>query len=288
MLSRRATSRSSRSGSTARSGGTRARGTLLASAARSSSRRPSPLGYVALAQGFGDFSRSFFVVDALFAGAIARLALRGARVIGARAEADRTAAQVADRGCGPHGPQPAARAARDPGRAGRRLRRRQPAAAPAARSTACRSLGGTHEIAGAARAPEPDIVFVTIPDAPRERLDAVVAACAEAGVVCRFVRRETDLEPHVVLRRLRGRVTTSVAPPPRAASAMLVDRFIAACLRDRRVSSSRSTSGRLAVRKTPRVFTDELQWAQLSRGIAETGHAARRGEPGRSSRSTRT
>ena len=33
-----------------------------------------------------------------------------------------------------------------------------------------------------------------------------------------------------------------------------------------------------AVRKTPTVFTDELQWAQLSRGIAETGHAALRGE----------
>ena len=33
------------------------------------------------------------------------------------------------------------------------------------------------------------------------------------------------------------------------------------------------------MRKTPWVFTDELEWAQLSRSIAETGHAARRGEP---------
>jgi len=32
------------------------------------------------------------------------------------------------------------------------------------------------------------------------------------------------------------------------------------------------------VRKSPTVFTDELKWAQLSRGIAETGHAALRGE----------
>jgi hypothetical protein len=40
---------------------------------------------------------------------------------------------------------------------------------------------------------------VTIPDAPRERLDAIVAACAEADVPCRFVRRDTDLDPRVIL-----------------------------------------------------------------------------------------
>ena len=34
-----------------------------------------------------------------------------------------------------------------------------------------------------------------------------------------------------------------------------------------------------AVRKTPTIFVDELKWAQLSRAIAETGHAAQRGEP---------
>jgi len=33
-----------------------------------------------------------------------------------------------------------------------------------------------------------------------------------------------------------------------------------------------------AVRKSPTVFTDELEWSQLSRAIAATGHAARRGE----------
>jgi Dolichyl-phosphate-mannose-protein mannosyltransferase len=32
-------------------------------------------------------------------------------------------------------------------------------------------------------------------------------------------------------------------------------------------------------RKTPWLFTDELEWSQLSRSIATTGHAARRGEP---------
>ena len=32
-------------------------------------------------------------------------------------------------------------------------------------------------------------------------------------------------------------------------------------------------------RKTPWVFTDELEWSQISRAIEQTGHAARRGEP---------
>jgi hypothetical protein len=32
-------------------------------------------------------------------------------------------------------------------------------------------------------------------------------------------------------------------------------------------------------RKTPWVFTDELEWTQISRAIADTGHAARRGQP---------
>jgi hypothetical protein len=32
-------------------------------------------------------------------------------------------------------------------------------------------------------------------------------------------------------------------------------------------------------RKTPWLFTDEIEWSQISRAIASTGHAARRGEP---------
>jgi hypothetical protein len=34
-----------------------------------------------------------------------------------------------------------------------------------------------------------------------------------------------------------------------------------------------------AIHKTPTIFTDELEWSQISRSIAATGHAARRGEP---------
>ncbi len=34
-----------------------------------------------------------------------------------------------------------------------------------------------------------------------------------------------------------------------------------------------------SIRRSPTVFSDELEWTQLSRAIAATGHAARRGEP---------
>jgi len=34
-----------------------------------------------------------------------------------------------------------------------------------------------------------------------------------------------------------------------------------------------------SIRKTPTIFGDELEWTQISRAIADTGHAARRGEP---------
>ena len=40
-----------------------------------------------------------------------------------------------------------------------------------------------------------DEVLVTIPDAPAERVQAVVAACATHGVECRFVRRQLAAPP---------------------------------------------------------------------------------------------
>jgi UDP-GlcNAc:undecaprenyl-phosphate GlcNAc-1-phosphate transferase len=59
--------------------------------------------------------------------------------------------------------------------------------------------GGTREIERVLTAARPDAVLVTIPDAPADRLDEVVRACAAAEIPCRFVRRETDLDPVVVL-----------------------------------------------------------------------------------------
>jgi UDP-GlcNAc:undecaprenyl-phosphate GlcNAc-1-phosphate transferase len=59
-------------------------------------------------------------------------------------------------------------------------------------------LGGLDEIGLALGRIAPDAVLVTIPDAPRPRLDGVVEACRRAGIACRFVRREVDLDPAVV------------------------------------------------------------------------------------------
>src|SRR5205085_1716068 len=63
-------------------------------------------------------------------------------------------------------------------------------------------LGGADEIESILVTARPDIVLVTIPDAPRERLDFVVYGCAQAGVTCHFVRRQTDLDPRAVLSAL--------------------------------------------------------------------------------------
>jgi FlaA1/EpsC-like NDP-sugar epimerase len=60
-------------------------------------------------------------------------------------------------------------------------------------------VGGSAEITSILASVRPETVLVTIPDAPRERLDLVIEACAEAEVTCRFVRRHTDLDPRVVL-----------------------------------------------------------------------------------------
>jgi UDP-GlcNAc:undecaprenyl-phosphate/decaprenyl-phosphate GlcNAc-1-phosphate transferase len=60
-------------------------------------------------------------------------------------------------------------------------------------------LGGLLEIEAVLAKVRPDTVLVTIPDAPRERLGLVLDACTLAEVPCRFVRRETDLDPRVVL-----------------------------------------------------------------------------------------
>jgi UDP-GlcNAc:undecaprenyl-phosphate GlcNAc-1-phosphate transferase len=60
-------------------------------------------------------------------------------------------------------------------------------------------VGGLDEIGWALGRTTPDTVLVTVPDAPRERLDAVVEACRRAGIPCRFVRREIGVDPAVVL-----------------------------------------------------------------------------------------
>jgi UDP-GlcNAc:undecaprenyl-phosphate/decaprenyl-phosphate GlcNAc-1-phosphate transferase len=63
-------------------------------------------------------------------------------------------------------------------------------------------LASLEEIGWALGRVEPDVVLVTIPDADRHRLDAIVEACSRAGVQCSFVRRQIDVDPSVVLGAL--------------------------------------------------------------------------------------
>jgi UDP-GlcNAc:undecaprenyl-phosphate GlcNAc-1-phosphate transferase len=60
-------------------------------------------------------------------------------------------------------------------------------------------LGSLEEAGRILARTHPDQVLITIPDAPRERLDAVILACEAVAVQCRFIRRE-QLDPTVVLR----------------------------------------------------------------------------------------
>ena len=60
-------------------------------------------------------------------------------------------------------------------------------------------LGTLPEIERVLLQSRPDVVLVTIPAAPRERLDGVVQACQLAQVPCRFVRRHLDLDPIVAM-----------------------------------------------------------------------------------------
>ena len=156
--------------------------------------------YIGVTHSFGDFSRAFFIVDALLCTAAIGASRFAERFIvrGVRSYRDRTGRRTLIVGAGRTG-RSLQRELRET--AGERvlgfvddnprLRRRRVQGAPV--------LGGTHELQRLLDRTAPDVVLVTIPDAPRERLDAIVAACAEAHIDCRFVRREIDLDPRVVL-----------------------------------------------------------------------------------------
>jgi FlaA1/EpsC-like NDP-sugar epimerase len=59
-------------------------------------------------------------------------------------------------------------------------------------------LGSADESARILVEARPDQVLVTIPRAPRERLEFVIGACADARVPLHFVRREFDVQPAAV------------------------------------------------------------------------------------------
>jgi FlaA1/EpsC-like NDP-sugar epimerase len=158
--------------------------------------------YIGVTHSFGDFSRAFFVVDALLCTAAIGASRFAERFIvrGVRSYRDRTGRRTVIVGAGRTG-RSLQRELRET--AGERvlgfvddnprLRRR--------RVQGTRVLGGTHELPRLLEEHVVDIVLVTIPDAPQERLNEVVTACGDAGIDCRFVRREIDLDPRVILTR---------------------------------------------------------------------------------------
>ncbi|HUZ83027.1 MAG TPA: NAD-binding protein [Gaiellaceae bacterium] len=157
------------------------------------------LSFVVLTLDLGGFHRSFFIIDAL----ICMVAIAGSRlaertiVIGKRSAREGAARRTVIVGAGKTGLS-LMRELRET--AGERvvgfvddnpqLRRR--------RISGVKVIGTTEGLARTLEQAHADIVLVTIPNAPRETLETVVDACAKAGVTCRFVRREIDLDPRVV------------------------------------------------------------------------------------------
>jgi UDP-GlcNAc:undecaprenyl-phosphate/decaprenyl-phosphate GlcNAc-1-phosphate transferase len=156
--------------------------------------------YIAATQPMGDFSRPFFIVDALFCAAAigaSRLAERMI-VVGLRSHRNRDGSRTIIVGAGRTGRSLMRELKETSGERvigfiddNPQLRRR--------RVHGVRVLGGTHELDRLVQRYTPDAVVVTIPDAPRERLDEIIEICADQGIACRFVRREIDLDPRVVL-----------------------------------------------------------------------------------------
>jgi UDP-GlcNAc:undecaprenyl-phosphate GlcNAc-1-phosphate transferase len=152
-------------------------------------------------QTWGDFPRSIFIIDALVCVVLVGLSrfwerafARGVSSLTGRGDKRRTLIVGAGRG----GRSLLRELRETPGEQvvgfvddDQQLARRRLQGVPV--------LGGTGEIERIIARSRPDTVLVTIPDAPREQLGIVIEACARAEVPCRFVRRERDLDPRVVL-----------------------------------------------------------------------------------------
>jgi UDP-GlcNAc:undecaprenyl-phosphate GlcNAc-1-phosphate transferase len=158
------------------------------------------LGYMALTQTLGDFSRSFFVVDALICAAAVAASRLGERALltSARSFRDRDGRRSMIVGAGRTGRSLLRELRETPGERvvglvddNPSLRRRRMYGVPV--------RGGTHELDRLLERHRPDVVLVTIPDAPQERLDEIVRVAERHHVDCRFVRREIDLDPRVIL-----------------------------------------------------------------------------------------
>jgi UDP-GlcNAc:undecaprenyl-phosphate GlcNAc-1-phosphate transferase len=65
-------------------------------------------------------------------------------------------------------------------------------------------VGTVGEVGDVIARVRPDAVLVTALDLPHEVLDRVVAACTEADIPCRFVKRDLDVAPETALRIATG------------------------------------------------------------------------------------
>jgi UDP-GlcNAc:undecaprenyl-phosphate/decaprenyl-phosphate GlcNAc-1-phosphate transferase len=158
-------------------------------------------GILDATQTWGDFPRSIFIIDALVCIVLVGLSrfwerafARGVSSLTGRGTRQRTLIVGAGRG----GRSLLRELRETPGEQvvgfvddDQRLARRRLQGVPV--------LGRTDEIERIIARARPDTVLVTIPDAPRERLGVVIDACARAEVPCRFVRRDRDLDPRVIL-----------------------------------------------------------------------------------------
>jgi UDP-GlcNAc:undecaprenyl-phosphate GlcNAc-1-phosphate transferase len=160
------------------------------------------VGVIALTQPpFGDFSRSVFVIDAFICSTLIvasrfleRVAVGGLHWLRFRKDATRVLIVGAGRAGrsilrelrDTPGQRVVGFVDDDPRLWGRRI-------------NGVGVLGGTTGFAAVLERAEPDTVLVTIPNAPRERLDEVVGDCASESITCRFVRRDDDLDPALFL-----------------------------------------------------------------------------------------
>ncbi len=159
------------------------------------------IGFVTLTQGqIGDFSRSVFVIDAFICSTaivmvrFAERAIFSGLGLTRRGEARRVLIVGAGRSGRSllrelretHGERVVGFVDDDPLLLGRRL-------------NGVKVVGSVSELDRILEQTHPEAVLVTIPNAPRDVLDAVVRSCADDDVSCRFVRREVDLDPLEIL-----------------------------------------------------------------------------------------
>jgi UDP-GlcNAc:undecaprenyl-phosphate GlcNAc-1-phosphate transferase len=163
----------------------------------------SALGLIVLTQGsLGDFSRSVFVIDAF----ICSVALTTARF------AERAIVHALELARAGEGRRVLIVGAGRSGRSLLRELRETPGehvigfvdddpAIRGRRLNGVRVVGNLGSIEAALDQTRPDVVFVTIPHASPATLGALVRSCESREIDCRFVRRELDLDPRVVLGR---------------------------------------------------------------------------------------